>query len=743
MDKTKIKRWPKWPIMWGRRRRTNGIPDKSEQVIRHGAKEKLTTLQQELEQTRRLLADQQRLIHIGSWERDLETQEFHWSDEIYRIYGLDPATASPAASFGATITVPEDLDKRSAWLEAVESGDGEQLEETMRIRRPDNGEIRTLRARAALVVDPRSGRRRIAGTVWDVTDQARARHSEVLLSQVVQSAREAIITIDHDRVVTSWNPAAERLYGYSAEEMIGRTMEHLYPADVDESETFEVEERHRRLLRGDAYTDVYEARRQHKNGSVFDVEVRWSALRDSDDKIVGAVVSVRDVTEMKRDEARIAHLANHDAITGLLNRHGFESALEQTVARNEPGAVLMLDLDNFKYVNETHGHKLGDALVAELAGVLSRLLREHDILARLGGDEFCVIAAPATLDEAKTLADRLLLAIRGHTLDADGTAVHCTASIGVAGFEGNSARPLELMADVDRAMYASKEAGRDRVTLYTQADRTRARQSAQSAGEHMIRDALANDRFELYTQPIVNLTTGLMTHCEVLLRLRGADDEIILPGAFLPTAERLGLIHLIDHWVIDRALAVAAQHPDLTFEINLSGATIDDEHLEGYIARHLTKHGADPARIVFELTETAAVGNMTRARDLASALAELGCSFAIDDFGAGFSTFYYLKHFPARYVKIDGEFMKDPHSRLDELVIESIVRIGRDLGKLTIAEYVSDYAAMERVRALGVDYGQGYYFARPFPVSELASRPRKLLMQNVSVPAQPIYAHSS
>ena len=335
------------------------------------------------------------------------------------------------------------------------------------------------------------------------------------------------------------------------------------------------------------------------------------------------------------------------------------------------------------------------------------------------------------------------MGVRAHALQIGETSVHCTASIGVAAFEGGSGTSVELLADVDRAMYASKEAGRDRVTVYTQEDRARLRQSAQSAGEHMIRDALANDRFELYVQPIVNLTTGFMTHCEVLLRLRGANDEIILPGEFLPTAERLGLIHLIDHWVIDRALAEAAKHPDLTFEINLSGATIDDEHLESYIARHVTKHGVDPKQIVFELTETAAVGNMTRARDLAAALAELGCSFAIDDFGAGFSTFYYLKHFPARYVKIDGEFMNDPHSRVDELVIESIVRIGRDLGKLTIAEYVSDYAAMERVRALGVDYGQGYYFAKPFPVAELAAYPRKLLVQDVAAPVQPIYAHTA
>jgi diguanylate cyclase (GGDEF)-like protein/PAS domain S-box-containing protein len=691
-----------------------------------GAEEKLRAVQRELERTRRLLADQQRLAHIGSWERDLETAESQWSDEMYRIHGLDPQSFTPDSSFPKSFTLPEDVEKRGAWLKAVEAADGEALEETIRVRH-HGGEVRIMRARGVLIVDPDTGRRRIAGTLWDITDQTQIHQAQVLLSQIVNSALEAIFTVDHNHLVTSWNPAAERLYGHSPQEIIGRTMRPPKSGGVSEAEVFEIQTLQRRVLNGESETEVYETRRLRQNGSVIDVEIRWNALRDSDGVILGAVVTVRDVSEIKRDAARIAHLASHDVLTGLLNRNGFEAELEQAVARNESGAVLMLDLDNFKYVNETYGHKFGDALVAELAGLLSRCLGEHELLARVGGDEFCVIASPATLDAGKALADKLLLAVRGHTLDAGGTAVHCTASIGVAGFEGNVARPLELIADVERGMYASKEAGRDRVTLYTPADCAIARQGARSAVEHMLRDALANDRFELYTQPIVNLKTGLMTHCEVLLRLRGANDEIILPGAFLPTAERLGLIHLIDQWVIDRAFAAAAQHPDLTFELNLSGATIDDEHLEDFIARHLVRHGVKAQSIVFELTETAAVGNMTRARDLAGALAQLGCSFAIDDFGAGFSTFYYLKHFPAQYVKIDGEFMKDPHSRLDDLVIESIVRIGRDLGKLTIAEYVSDQAAMERVRALGVDYGQGYYFAKPFPVSQLATCPRQLL----------------
>lgn len=706
------------------------------------AEAELLRLEQELTRARRMLDDLQRLTGLGSWERDLETDEVTWSDELFRIHGYEPGVL-PASSFRlGEATLPEDRERQRAWTARVVAANGEEVAETLRLVRRD-GEIRTLSVQAALVTHPENGRPRMIGTAQDITDVARAREAEALLLQVVQSSLDAMVTIDKNRVITTWNPAAERLFGYTADEVIGSRMAKLRPDDADSQEDKLIEARHQRLMSGQSDFEHYETKRRTKDGTLLDLEVRWSRLEDAQHNVIGAVVAYRDITQIKRDKERVAQLTTHDPLTGLLNRHGFEEALERAIARGQSGAVVMLDLDNFKYVNETHGHKLGDAVVAEIGATLSRYLHDGDVLARFGGDEFCVMTAPATIDQARALAEALRAAVSGHLVEVDGSAIRSTASIGVAGFSGTATRAAELLADVDRAMYASKESGRDRVTVHTDADRARARQRAHTAAEHRIHDALVNDRFALYVQPIVNLTSGLMTHCEVLLRMLGEDGELISPMEFLPMAERLGLIHLIDHWVIDHALAEAAKHRDLTFEINLSGATIDDERLEGYIAKQLRRHRADPSRVIFELTETAAVSNITRARDLAAGLSELGCQFAIDDFGAGFSTFYYLKHFPAKYVKIDGEFMNDPHSRIDELVIESIVRIGRELGKLTIAEYVSDLAAMERVRALGVDYGQGYFFAKPFPVAQLASAPRRLLAaQNVAT-VQPLYVRSA
>ncbi len=484
------------------------------------------------------------------------------------------------------------------------------------------------------------------------------------------------------------------------------------------------------MLSGAIEFAEYEDVRLHKDGHLLHVSATLSPLRDHTGAIVGLVGALRDISERRRTQAQLAYLSNNDPLTGLFNRKRFEEELANAATRARQGghevAVLMLDLDNFKYVNETYGHRVGDALVAEIAEVLAEHLAPSDVLARFGGDSFAVLVPGADAARARELTDELLAAVREHETDVNGRTLRVTGSAGVLIFDGVQASVEDVLADVDRAMYQSKEKGRNRATLLEASDRGWVRDHRGDSIEHVIRSALAQDGFELFVQPIVSLCTGVMTHCEVLLRLRDGDG-VVTPGRFLPAAERLGLIHLIDRWVIDHGFALATAHPDLTFELNLSGATIDDTSLVRYVAEQLKRHGTNPERVVFELTETAAIGNMSKARAMASSLAALGCKFAIDDFGAGFSTFYYLKHFPSQYVKLDGQFLSTERNRTDDLLIESIVKIGRALGKQTIAEYVSDEARMRRVQSLGVDYGQGYHFAAPFPCAQLASYPRQLL----------------
>jgi diguanylate cyclase (GGDEF)-like protein/PAS domain S-box-containing protein len=685
-------------------------------------------LSQELACVRGTLDDSQRIAHVGSWEWDLRSGAVHWSDETYRLHGHEPGAIEVDQSTGMSHTHPDDRERRARWIERMHEQPGREVEESLRLVLPDGSE-RPIVARGVLELDAAGEPVRYVGTNQDRSVEAHSDETERLLSQIVMSTSEAIYTIDRDLRVLSWNPAAERMYGYTAEEMIGQPLAMLYPSSRKHSGWRSSKARRERLLAGEIEFDEYETVRQRKDGTLIQVAASTSPLRDHAGNIIGLVGSLRDISERRRSEAQLAYLANHDPLTGLFNRSRFEEELATLAARARQhgyeAAVMMLDLDNFKYINETYGHKAGDDIVVSVAHALQDHLRPVDVIARFGGDSFGLLIVDSGVEAARELAERLLGVVRDHEATINGRVMNVTASMGVVIFDGIQASPEDVLADVDRAMYQSKEKGRNRVTLLEPSDRGWVRDHLNRSTEHVIRDALANDHFELFVQPIVELNTGLMTHCEALLRLRDGDN-VIAPGRFLPAAERLGLIHLIDRWVIDHAFALAAEHDDLTMELNLSGATIDDPSLVRYVAERLERHGTDPSRIVFELTETAAISNIGKAREMARNLSELGCQFAIDDFGAGFSTFYYLKYFPAQYVKIDGEFLSEKRSRTDDLVIESIVKIARDLGKQTVAEYVSDEVRMERVRSLGVDYGQGYHFAAPFPAAQLAGYPRQM-----------------
>jgi diguanylate cyclase (GGDEF)-like protein/PAS domain S-box-containing protein len=696
----------------------------------------------ELKHARRKLDTSQRLAHVGSWEWDLCSAQVFWSDEMYRLHGHEPGTITPDRFTAMELTHPDDRERRRRWLDELHATPGQEVEVALRLVLPDGSE-RPIIARGLLEVGQAGEPLRYVGTNQDCSIEARSDQTERLLSQIVTSTSEAIYTVDAEYRVLSWNPAAERLYGYSAEQMLGQPLQRLYPDSDAARRNHESAERRRRLLTGESESEHYEAVHRRSDGSLIQVAATTSALRDHNGGIIGLVVTLRDMSERRRTEAQLAYLASHDPLTSLFNRSRFEEELNGVAARARQhgyqAAVMMLDLDNFKYINETYGHRAGDDLVVSIADALKSRLRPIDVIARFGGDAFGFLIIDSDAEQATELAEQLLGAVREHEMPINGRPISVTASMGVVLFDGIQASAEDVLADVDRAMYQSKEKGRNRVTVVQPSDRGWVRDQLNRSTEHAIRDALANDHFELFVQPIVELGSGLMTHCEALLRLRDGDD-IIAPGRFLPAAERLGLIHLIDRWVIDHAFELAAQHTDLTMELNLSGATIDDPSLVRYVTDRLEHHGADPARIVFELTETAAISNIGKAREMARNLSELGCQFAIDDFGAGFSTFYYLKYFPAQYVKIDGEFLSEKRNRTDDLVIESIVKIGRDLGKKTVAEYVSDEARMERVRSLGVDYGQGYHFAAPFPSAQLAGYPRRLLDLHVDDAGRPLFS---
>jgi diguanylate cyclase (GGDEF)-like protein/PAS domain S-box-containing protein len=488
-----------------------------------------------------------------------------------------------------------------------------------------------------------------------------------------------------------------------------------------------------RLIAGDRSQYKVETRFVHVTGAPIWVAVQATMIRDDSGDARRFLVQVQDVTHRRRYEENLQYLATHDPLTGLHNRSSFAAQLEthaDLVRRyGDGGALLLLDLDHFKYVNDTLGHQAGDHVIARVAKLLAARLRESDVLARLGGDEFAVLLPKADVAAGERVAGDLLTALRAERIVVPGTSDRTiTASIGIAMFDrGEGVSGEDVLVSADLAMYDAKEAGRNQVVVHCADEQAQVRMQGRVTWAQRIRVAIDEGRFTLVAQPILELETGIVTQFEVLLRMLDDDGDMIPPSAFLSTAERLGMIQEIDAIVVTRAIRAVAAAGDAIgetrVEINLSGGSMGDPEILRVIERELRETGLDPARVIFEITETAAIANIAKARDFANELAKLGCRFALDDFGAGFGSFYYLKHVHFDILKIDGEFVRDAcATRTDRLVIQSVVAIARGLGKETVAEHVGDTPTVALLRELGVDYGQGYFLGKPEPMERFLAQ---------------------
>ncbi len=507
------------------------------------------------------------------------------------------------------------------------------------------------------------------------------------------------------------NEALCRITGYEPEQLLGMAASDItHPDDAAE------------LASGRA-----EKRYLHASGHTVWVSVHATLVRDADGNASHVLCQIQDITDRRRFEERLQHLVDHDPLTGLYNRRRFEQELDRQVAHGarygDQGALLVLDLDNFKLVNDTLGHNAGDELIVSVAGLLKTHLRDSDVIARLGGDEFAVLLPTGGMREAEAVAVKLVRAIREEaTVVGTRRVRRVTTSIGVAPVASGDVTGEELLINADLAMYEAKEAGRDRYAVYASGRHDPSRLEARMRWVERIRDALEDDRFVLHAQPILDLRTGEVAQHELLVRMVDDDGDVIPPGAFLQVAERFGLIQQIDRWVAGRALELIAEH-DLRLTVNLSGRTLTDDGLLAELEQGFARTGADPARLTFEVTETAAVANIHLAREFAERLRTIGCRFALDDFGAGFGSFYYLKHLPFDYLKIDGEFVANClESRTDQLVIRAVVDIAQGLGKETVAEFVGSEDLVQFLRSQGVDHAQGFHVGRPQPLAEVLSR---------------------
>jgi diguanylate cyclase (GGDEF)-like protein/PAS domain S-box-containing protein len=535
----------------------------------------------------------------------------------------------------------------------------------------------------------------------------------------------ALVSIDpaSSGSIARVNEAFERLTGYSAERLEAtRIAELLHPEDVATDLAAMA-----RLGAGELDGFQLEQRIVHAERHAVWVALSASLVRGADGTPLYCIRQLQDIEERKRYESELGYLVEHDPLSGLLNRRGFMRELTHEMAYSRRyggvGAVLFLDLDDFKWINDKLGHGIGDEVLSEVARVLNERLRETDALARLGGDEFAVLLPHTSPSEARELANTLIVAVRDECAIALPGGRRVTLSVGVNrfGVTGEKASADEVLVGADGAMYAAKDAGKDRVALASIA--THQRTHSRVTWAERVRQAVQESLFVLHCQPIVELASGEVAQWELLLRLPGATGELILPAQFLYTAERSGLILEIDRWVLRRAIELISERREsgeqVRLAVNVSGRSVGDPQLLALIEEELQRTAIDPASLTLEVTETAAIANMDRARGFATKLRSLGCQFALDDFGAGFGSFYYLKHIPFDYVKIDGEFIRNlPTHTTDQLILDSIVQMSKGLGKHTIAEYVGNPETVEMLKQHGVDYGQGFHLGKPVPLSE-------------------------
>ncbi len=578
----------------------------------------------------------------------------------------------------------------------------------------------------------------------NVTERKRmeqALFEEKQLAEVTLHAiADGVIATDAAGRIQSFNPVAEKLTGWTAEEAKGLPLTRAF-AVIDEitgapiENTVEIALQENRVINVTNHSVLIA-----RDGREFAIDHSAAPIHAPDGRIIGAVLVFRDVTQVRTQARQLSWQATHDALTGLVNRREFEYQLEGAVfsahSQNLQHVLLYLDLDRFKIVNDTCGHIAGDEMLRQVTELFKTRIRRTDILARLGGDEFALILYQCPRAVGLQIAESILQSIQAFRFAWQDKTFSIGVSIGLVEINLQTQSSSAVLSAADAACYAAKDKGRNRVHIYQAGDRELARQRGETQWAVRINQALEHDRFRLYCQSIVSLEPANSTdnHCEVLLRLQEESGELISPMAFIPAAERYHLMHVIDRWVIRTLFKKidadssrnhlpnsptpqipAPQSP--RYAINLSGESLNDDEFIEFLQEQFSLYRIPPQAICFEITETVAIANLSKAAGLIRALKEMGCRFALDDFGSGMSSFAYLKNLPVDYLKIDGNFVKNiAKNPIDLAMVEAINRIGHVMGIKTIAEFVENDAIVRELKNLGVDYAQGYAIDRPRPI---------------------------
>lgn len=552
-----------------------------------------------------------------------------------------------------------------------------------------------------------------------------ALHEEKERAEVtLHSIGDGVITTDLQGRVLYLNPMAEILTGYTQAQATGKPIETIYRVQEQASGSQLANPVRLCLAEDTVISGVNLAQLINSDGRAFAVEETAAPIRGKAGNTIGAVLVFHDVTAARETSRKLAYQATHDALTGLINRREFERLVEETLqdakANGTSSAFCYMDLDQFKVVNDTCGHIAGDRLLVELATMIQHRVNENDMLARLGGDEFGVLMRNIPLQEARALAEELRNRVRDYRFLWDGQTFEVGISIGVVPIRPNTNSVVEVFSNADIACFVAKDMGRNQIHVSNLNDVEQARRQQEMQWSVRIPSALENDRFVLHYQKITPLdaSSGESPRCELLVRMLEEDGSLILPGRLIPAAERFRHMPEIDRWVIHNALKLIVQHGDrlgmAAYAINLSGQSLGQEDLLDFVKREILRSGVKPSLITFEITETAAIRNVSHAARFMSELKKMGCQFSLDDFGSGLSSFGYLKMLPVDYLKIDGSFVRnmlnDDH---DRSIVIAIAQIAKTLNMACIAEWVEDEATLMALKEIGVDYGQGFFLHRP------------------------------
>ncbi|MGD2056792.1 MAG: EAL domain-containing protein [Gammaproteobacteria bacterium] len=566
-----------------------------------------------------------------------------------------------------------------------------------------------------------NGQRLYTCLVADISERKAAeeqlRDAEIRYRDLVETAHDLVWTLDDTGCLTYINRASRKIYGYEPEEMLGRCICDFRSPEHAPVDREAIEE----LLQGKARVQ-FETVHLDAEGKPHFLSFSAKSHVHHSGRVIQISGTARDITEQKAFQHQLSYHAEHDSLTGLFNRNYFQQELERTVARvarNGTGcALFFIDLDQFKYINDTLGHAAGDRLLVEVATLLATHVRDGDLLARFGGDEFTLLLYNIDKCDVLSAAENFRALCDDFKFTEEGKSFNISGSIGVTMIDHQVNSAEEALSHADLACNMAKKQGRNRAKLYNPADSDKAGMAADMGWAARVREMLEHDRFQLVYQPIICTTSGAVQDYEVLVRMICDDGQIILPGGFMPAAERFGLIHSVDRWIVERAIRqlgrLHAGGQSASFSINLSGKAFEDTSLLPLIQDMLAATGLDPNWVTFEITETAAIANLAAAEEFITALKDIGCQFALDDFGSGFSSFAYLKHLPVDKLKIDGGFVKGmAHSSVDQAMVESMNQIAHALGKLTVAECVENEETLQILRQMGVDRAQGNHIARP------------------------------